>query len=169
MRISPYRPISQKLVLVIDIAKMRMLNLITIFASFAFAASRTSAPSGALVVGGSGPFRSITDAVAALSSTNTSEQVIFVNPGVYSEQVYIPNLIGPLTIYGYTSDDTSYSRNEVTITHSAALADSDNDDATATLRVWTSNFKLYNINVENTYGIGSQALALSANAAVSDN
>jgi pectinesterase len=157
------------LFLVINIAKMRMLNPITIFASFAFAASRISAPSGALVVGGSGPYSSISEAVAALSSTNTSEQVIFVNPGTYSEQVFIPNLTGPLTIYGYTSDDTSYSRNEVTITHSAALANSDNDDGTATLRVWTSNFKLYNINVKNTYGTGSQALALSANAAVSHN
>lgn len=41
------------------------------------------------------------------------------------------------------------------------------NDETATLRVWTSNFKLYNVNVINSFGKGSQALALSANAAVS--
>lgn len=31
-----------------------------------------------------------------------------------------------------------------------------------TLRAWASNFSMYNINVENTHGPGSQAVALSA-------
>jgi pectinesterase len=56
--------------------------------------------------------------------------------------VYIPKLKGPLTIYGYTKDTTSYTSNQVIITAKKALANSANDDATATLRVWTSNFKM---------------------------
>jgi pectinesterase len=37
-----------------------------------------------------------------------------------------------------------------------------NNDQTATLRAHGDNFKLYNVNVVNTRGKGSQALALSA-------
>lgn len=36
------------------------------------------------------------------------------------------------------------------------------NDETATLRVKAANFKLYNVNVNNGYGQGSQAVALSA-------
>jgi len=100
--------------------------------------------------------------------------------------VYIPQLKGPLTIYGSTKDTTSYASNQVTITAKGALLNAANDDATATLRVWTTNFKMCkcedfaaasptdhlltisshtdNVNVKNTYGKGSQALALSANS-----
>lgn len=50
----------------------------------------------------------------------------------------------------------------VTLTYGASAASAGNDDASGTLRVHANNFKLYNINVVNSYGIGSQALALSA-------
>ena len=43
-----------------------------------------------------------------------------------------------------------------------AEADGLSNDETATLRVKAANFKLYNVNVANTYGKGSQAVALSA-------
>jgi len=35
------------------------------------------------------------------------------------------------------------------------------NDASGTLRVHKDNFKLYNVNVKNTYGVGSQAIAIS--------
>ncbi|KAK3634515.1 hypothetical protein LTR56_015243 [Elasticomyces elasticus] len=124
-------------------------------------------PSGALVVGSDGDYTTVQQAVDALDTSSTSEQTIFIGAGTYKEQVYIQKLAGPLTIIGETDDSTSYANNQVTITSSHALADSANDDATATLRVWTSNFKMYNVNVKNTYGQADsdgQALALSANA-----
>ena len=130
------------------------------------AGSRTSAPSGALVVGGDGSYSTIQDAVDALDTSSSTEQSIFINPGTYNEQVYVQELSGPLSIYGYTSDTASYSANEAVISASGSQADGSNDDETATLRIWTSNVKVYNLNVENTYGEGSQALALSASAAV---
>ena len=137
------------------------------FMTLALAASRTNPPSGSLVVGGDGSYTSIQEAVDALDSSSSSEQTIFINPGTYSEQVYIQDMSSPLTIYGYTSDTGSYSANQVMITASGSLADGSDDDETATLRVWTSDFKLYNVDVENSYGDGSQALALSASAEVS--
>ncbi|KAI9655347.1 MAG: hypothetical protein M1821_005494 [Bathelium mastoideum] len=137
-------------------------------ASFAAATSRTSPPSGALVVNtnaSSGQYKTVSAAVKALSTTSTAAQSIFIYPGTYSEQVAIPALKGLLTIYGSTTNTDSYTSNTVTITNGASQASGDTDDGTGTLRAETSSgFKLYNVNLVNSYGQGSQALALSSNA-----
>lgn len=130
---------------------MLALLSLTSFAALAYAASRTSAPSGALVVGASGDYSTIQAAVDALDSSSSSEQSIFIQAGTYEEQVYVSELSSALTIYGYTEDTSSYSSNQVTITASHALADEANDDATATLRVWTSNFKMYVSSAGNKF------------------
>lgn len=146
---------------------MKLIPLFLSLVSLALAASRTTAPSGALVVGKGQKYDKISKAVAALSSTITSEQVIFIHPGTYQEQVYIPKLAGPLTVLGYTADDTTYTKNQVTIVASESQKTQASNDLTGTLRVWTSNFKLYNVNVKNAFGQGSQAIAVSAQAGVS--
>lgn len=146
---------------------MKVLAICLNLFSLALAASRKTAPPGALTVGAGQKFTTISSAVAALSNTTTSEQVIFIHPGIYAEQVYIPKLSGPLTVFGYTRDDTKYSRNEVTIVASQSQKTQPNNDLTATLRVWTIDFKLYNVNVKNAFGPGSQAVAVSAQAGVS--
>jgi pectinesterase len=129
-------------------------------------ASRTSPPSGAVVVRpsnpGSGEFTSIQAAVKSLPN-DSSSRTIFIFPGTYTEQVIITRP-GPLTIYGSTTDTTTYTKNTVTITHSQSAADSNgSDNASATLQVTKDNFTLYNVNLKNTYGQGSQALAVFAN------
>ena len=146
---------------------MKILTLCLTLVSLALAASRTKAPPGALTVGKRQKYTTISQAVAALSNTTTSEQVIFIQPGTYSEQVYIPKLSGPLTVFGYTKDDSKYAANQVTIVASESQKSQPNNDLTATLRVWTSDFKLYNVNVKNAFGEGSQAVAVSAQADVS--
>ncbi|KAJ7713006.1 carbohydrate esterase family 8 protein, partial [Mycena metata] len=125
--------------------------------------SRTTPPSGAVVVRGtgttSGDFSTIQAAVNSLDDAST--QVIFIYPGTYKEQVYITRT-GKLTIYGSTTDSTSYTSNSVTIEFSDSAAEAGSDDPSGTLRVHKDNFALYNVNVRNTFGVGSQALALSA-------
>lgn len=125
-------------------------------------AGRTSAPAGCLEVGGSGKYKTVQSAVDALSSSSSSSQCIFINQGTYKEQVYIKPLSGQLILYGYTTDTSSYSANKVTITQSKSQSDGLTNDETATLRAATSNLKVYNINLVNTRGKGSQALAVSA-------
>ncbi|EHK24617.1 carbohydrate esterase family 8 protein [Trichoderma virens Gv29-8] len=142
--------------------KIKALAALLAFTVSTFAASRTSPPAGALVVG-PGFYSTVQAAVNALKSTS-QEQIIFINPGTYNEQVTINKLAGPLTIYGYTQNTASYASNTVTIAASHSLLDEATDDATGTLRVETTNFKLYNVNVVNSHGSGSQALAVSANA-----
>jgi pectinesterase len=98
-----------------------------------------------------------------LSTTSTTAQSLFILAGTYSEQVTIPARAAALIIYGYTTDTTSYTSNVVTITHSSSLASGAADDeATGTVINLAENTKFYNINIKNSYGKGSQAIALSA-------
>ncbi|KAF5364701.1 hypothetical protein D9758_005641 [Tetrapyrgos nigripes] len=140
-----------------------VLALLLPFFQAVLAASRTSPPSGAIVVRAgttaSGEFKTISSAVASLPSDSSSRS-IFIYPGTYTEQVYIDRT-GPLTIYGYTTDTTTYTANQVNIQFNANRAASSSNDATGTLRIHKDNFSMYNVNVKNTFGAGSQAGALS--------
>ncbi|KAF8824862.1 hypothetical protein HHX47_DHR7000050 [Lentinula edodes] len=125
--------------------------------------ARTTAPAGALVVSkspASGQYSTVQAAVDALPDDG-STQVIFIETGTYDEQVYIDRS-GMLTILGETANTANYASNVVTITNSLSATAAGSDDASGTLRVHKDDFALYNINVKNTFGQGSQALALSA-------
>lgn len=87
---------------------------------------------------------------------------VWINQGTYKEQVSINSLSGPLVIYGYTSDTSSYTGNKVTITYNLSQASGVTNDGSATLRAEIGNLKVYNINIVNSYGKGSQAVAVSA-------
>ncbi|KAH7152693.1 pectin lyase fold/virulence factor [Dactylonectria macrodidyma] len=133
--------------------------------------ARTQPASGALVVDGSGEYKdsfgTLGEAVTALNTTTLDEQVIFVLPGTYKEQVYIGPLAGPLKVQGYTCDTRSYADNQVTLTNNISRQSPNitKNDETATLRLWSAGVKLYNLDVANTFGAAAtsgQALALSA-------
>lgn len=97
------------------------------------------------------------------SLDGSSDAVIFIYSGTYSEQVTIPSLSGSLTIYGETEDTSDYSGNTVSIEHSSSLASgAENDEASGTLINESENVAIYNIDIKNTYGEGSQAIALAA-------
>jgi pectinesterase len=113
---------------------------------------------------GSGQYGTIQAAVNSLSTTSSGKQCIFINQGTYNEQVLVSSRAAQLTIYGYSTDTSSYTGNKVTISANKSQKDGLNNDQTGTLRVKATNFKLYNVNVANTYGKGSQAIALSAYA-----
>ncbi|SJL08964.1 related to Pectinesterase [Armillaria ostoyae] len=131
--------------------------------------SRTSAPSGAVVVRGSGTksgeYSTVQAAVNSLPNDGTA-RVIFIYAGKSTRlaKIYVDRK-GKTTIMGQTSDTSSYTSNTVTITHSSSLGTAGTDDLTGTLRVHKDDFALYNVNVKNTFGQAStngQALALSA-------
>uniref|UniRef100_A0A0B7JKY2 pectinesterase n=1 Tax=Bionectria ochroleuca TaxID=29856 RepID=A0A0B7JKY2_BIOOC len=125
-----------------------------------FGAARTSPPSGAIIVSKSGgDYKTIQEAVNAASA---SAAVIFIQPGTYEEQVLIESGAGALTIYGYTEGDQDYSKKEVILTHSLGADEAGSNDASGTLRAKNDGLKVYNINIENSRGKGTQAIALSA-------
>ncbi|KAF7345639.1 Pectinesterase [Mycena venus] len=119
-------------------------------------ASRTTPPAGAVQVknpAGSGQFSTVQAAINSLPNDSSAR--------TYSEQVSITRP-GMTTIWGSTTDTTSYTSNSVTITHSLSAAAAGSDDLSGTFRVHKDNFALYNVNIRNTFGQGSQALALSS-------
>ncbi len=135
------------------------------FAAVVLALNRTDPPAGCITVAKSGGhFNTIQAAINSLSTTTQSSQCIFVGPGAYTEQVLVPPRAGKLIVYGSTSNTDGYEGNQVTITANRSQADGVSNDETATLRVKATDFRMYNINVNNGHGPGSQAVALSAYA-----
>ncbi|KAJ8093395.1 hypothetical protein AAF712_002217 [Marasmius tenuissimus] len=138
------------------------LSAVFVFVQAVIAASRTSPPSGAIVVRAgtstSGEFKTVQSAVNSLPNDSSSRS-IFIYPGTYTEQVYITRA-GPLTIYGYTDDTSTYTKNQATITFNAGTDTAGSNDASGTLRIHKDDFKMYNVNVKNTR-TGIQAGAIS--------
>lgn len=119
--------------------------------------SRTSSPSGCLTVGTSGTYSTISDALAALGSSTTTA-CVYIAAGTYEEQLTI-DYGGPLTLYGETTDTGTYKDNTVTITHTISSSEAGSLDLSSTVNVVSDGFNMYNINVVNGYGKGSQAVA----------
>lgn len=119
--------------------------------------SRTSAPSGCLTVSTSSTYSTIGDALTALGSS-TSSACIYIASGTYEEQLTI-DYGGSLTLYGETSDTSTYKDNTVTITHTISSSEAGSLDLSSTVNVVSDGFTMYNVNVVNGYGKGSQAVA----------
>lgn len=124
--------------------------------------SRTSAPDGCLTVGSSSTYSTVSDAVSALGDSS-DDACIYISAGTYEEQVTI-DYSGSLTIYGETSDTSSYASNQVTITYTITSTEAGTLDLSSAINIVSDSVSLYNINVANGYGKGSQAVALTANA-----
>ncbi|KUI63707.1 Pectinesterase [Cytospora mali] len=142
----------------------KSFGILPALAATVMAASRTSPPSGSITVCKSGcDYSTIQKAVSSISTSSTSESSIFIYSGTYTEQVTIPSLKGKLNIYGYTEDTSDYSGNVANLEwDSSLLSGAADDEHTAALINLSENVAVYNINIKNTYGKGSQAIALSA-------
>ncbi|GMF30886.1 unnamed protein product [Phytophthora lilii] len=147
---------------VLPVAVLATLATSTLAAVCSGPHARTEPPAGAIVVDGTraynGSFRTVAEAVASVTN-DTAEHTIFVLPGIYNEQVYVPQLNGPLVIQGYTCNTTSYADNQVTITQARAQANippeitDGRNYLTTTLGLKSSSgVKVYNLNVANTAG-----------------
>ncbi|KAF3763311.1 family 8 carbohydrate esterase [Cryphonectria parasitica EP155] len=127
--------------------------------------SRTTPPAGCLVVeqgtSTSGYYTTIEDAIDSLSGS--ADACIFVYPGTYTltEQILI-DYEGALTLYGSTTDVGTYAENTVTVQWSMTSTEAGSDSLSAAIQVTSDNFSMYNINVKNTYGAGTQAIAFTA-------
>ncbi|KAG8941963.1 hypothetical protein FRC04_003922 [Tulasnella sp. 424] len=124
--------------------------------------SSSTVPSGALTVGksGQGKYSTITQALA-----DTSSNIIYVYPGNYTEQVVISR--SGITIYGETSNKLAYSSNTVTVSGNKYAGSAGSNDASGTIRILATGVKIYNLNIENTFGKPidqAQAIALSVQA-----
>ncbi|KAH8928241.1 carbohydrate esterase family 8 protein [Atractiella rhizophila] len=122
----------------------------------------TAIPSGAITVGknGQGTYSTITAALA-----DTSSNIYYIYSGNYTEQVVISR--ANVQIFGQSTNRKSYSSNVVTISRNMPASSAGNNDLSGTVRVLATGVKLYNLNIENTYGKPvdqAQAIALSVQA-----
>jgi pectinesterase len=104
----------------------------------------------------------ISAAVNSISNTSTDPTTIFVYSGTYTEQVYLPRKAGKVTIYGQTSDTTTYAGNTVRLQYNSSLLVAPGNEWTAPLIIESPDTAVYNIELRNLWGPGSQAGALSA-------
>ncbi|KAF7366958.1 Pectinesterase [Mycena sanguinolenta] len=131
---------------------------------YALAASRTTPPSGAIVVRAgtttAGEFSTLSAALASLPNDDSS-QSIFIFPGTYTGQNDITRE-GPLTVYLWLHDrHHDLHRHQAILTAGVSAATAGSDDASGTLHIHKNNFKMYNVNFKNTFGPGSQAIAIA--------
>ncbi|KUI53339.1 Pectinesterase [Cytospora mali] len=126
--------------------------------------ARLTPPAGSITVCATGgcDFSTISGAVNSISNTSTVPTSIFVYNGTYTEQVYLPPKAAKVTIYGETSDYTSYVENTVTLQYNSSLLVAPDDEHTAALINESPNTAVYNLNIRNLWGQGAQAIALSA-------
>lgn len=123
---------------------------------------RTSAPAGCLSVGSGSTYSTIASAIKALGSSK-NDACIFIKSGTYEEQLTI-DYTGYLILYGETTNISSYKSNKVLITLGVSSPAAGSLDASSTIDVRVPNFKMYNFNLENSFGNGAQVVAVTANA-----
>jgi pectinesterase len=106
---------------------------------------------------GSGDVSTIQEAVDKVPVNNVSRCFIKIKPGTYNEQVKIPSSKPYISFIGEDASKT-------TITYKISNKDVGSTMAAYTVYVGGHDFYAENITFENSYGIGSQAVAMVADA-----
>ncbi|KAK0450389.1 pectin lyase-like protein [Desarmillaria tabescens] len=120
----------------------------------------SSPPSGAITVGSSGTYSTLTKALA-----DTSSSVYFIYSGTYTGQT-LHLAKQHQNLWSDQHGRQLHQQLPVTLTNSLGADDAGSNDASGTVRVHGSNVALYNVNIVNSLGEGvsDQAIALSVQA-----
>jgi pectinesterase len=110
---------------------------------------------------GSGQYTTVGAALNAISSSNTTPTQIRIKPGTYKEKLSVtkPNV----TFCGETGKESS-----TILTYSDGASTSNGSGGTigtsgsASITIKTNDVSMENLTVENSFGVGSQAVALLA-------
>ncbi|KAJ5040531.1 uncharacterized protein L3040_006185 [Drepanopeziza brunnea f. sp. 'multigermtubi'] len=116
----------------------------------------SSVEAATLNVGSGKTYTTITAAYNAASAGDT----IYVYPGTYKEKLTISK--DSITIKGSAYPSTNPSANLALVTYATYASAVGSNDASATLLVNSNSFKMYNMNITNSAGTASQAVAVSA-------
>ncbi|KAH6711689.1 carbohydrate esterase family 8 protein [Leptodontidium sp. MPI-SDFR-AT-0119] len=119
----------------------------------------SSIKAATLNVGSGKTYATITAAYNAASAGDT----IYVYPGTYKEKLTISK--DSITIKGSAYPATNPSANLALVTYATYASAVGSNDASATLLINNNNFKMYNMNITNSAGTASQAVAVSARGA----
>jgi pectinesterase len=105
---------------------------------------------------GSGDFRTIQQAIDHAPQEGAGRLVIAIRPGVYHERLVIPQDRPRVTLLGLGKDASS-----TVITFNMSAAAAGGTFLSSTVDVEGAEFEASNLTIKNSYGSGSQAVALS--------
>jgi pectinesterase len=111
---------------------------------------------------GSGDYTSVQEAINSLPVNNAAEKVIYIRNGVYKEKIQVPYTKPFITLIGENVDSTvlTYDDYSGRIVDNVELGTSTSYSFAAD----ANDFRAMNLTFENSYGPGSQAVALRTNA-----
>jgi len=106
---------------------------------------------------GTGDFASVQEAVDSVSENNSKRTVIHIKPGVYKELIHIPPNKPLITFQGDRAETT-------VLTFNLSAKEAGDTRRSMSTYVGANDFYAENITFENSYGLGSQAVAIYVNA-----
>jgi len=105
---------------------------------------------------GSGDFRTIQQAIDHAPPEGDGRLIIAIQPGIYHERLTVPQDRARTTFVGLGKDPAS-----TVVTYSMSAAAAGGTFFSSTVDVEASDFEASNLTFENSFGPGSQAVALS--------
>jgi PelA/Pel-15E family pectate lyase len=106
---------------------------------------------------GSGQFRSVQAAVDKVPANNKTRCTIKIKPGIYSEQVRVPADKPYVSLIGENAETTK-------LTYKISNKDAGSTSAAYAAYIGGHDFHAENITFENSFGTGSQAVAILVEA-----
>src|SRR5882757_485638 len=106
---------------------------------------------------GSGNVRSVQEAINKVPDNNPKRFVIAIKPGVYKEQIRVPANKPFISFIGASTENTI-------LTFSLSNKDAGSTSAAYAAYIGGHDFYAENITFENSFGAGSQAVAVLAEA-----
>lgn len=105
---------------------------------------------------GSGDYTTVQEAINAVPSRSEERSIIYIKNGVYKEKnLYVSSSKINVTLLGQNVDSTILTYHP---THGSPGFGS------ASVKIASKNFSAYNITIENSYGVGNQAEAITTSS-----
>jgi pectinesterase len=139
---------------------MKVFCLLCLVLFFSFSdANAFSDKSADIIVAadGSGTVKSVQEAIDKVPENNKKRFVIFIKPGIYKEQIKIPATKPFISFLGENAEKT-------VLTFNLTNKEAGSTSASYSIYIGGHDFRAENITFENSFGVGSQAVAVLAEA-----
>lgn len=139
---------------------MKAASLLVLAVIIIFAANPARAEKKADIIvaaDGTGDVKTVGEALNKVPENNQKRFVIFIKPGVYTEQIRIPAVKPYISLIGESAESTKLTFN---------LSNKEAGSTSASYSVYIGGHDFYaeNITFENSFGVGSQAVAVLSEA-----
>lgn len=120
---------------------------------FLFQSSFAQKPDLVVAQDGSGDVKTVQEAIDKVPQGNKKRFVIFIKPGVYEEQIKVPTSKPYVSLIGENAETTK-------LTFKISNKEAGSTSAAFAFYVGGQDFYAENITFENSFGLGSQAVAV---------